>query len=89
VANVVVVVVVLIVVIASNSARQLPFSLLPFSFRQHRQLLGAFSHELFLPLPFGLNPLVVPGGNHCQCVQLRRHDPELALRKAGLQVCAK
>ncbi len=80
---VVVVVVVIIVVIASNSALQMPFSLLPFSFRQRRQLLGAFSHEQFLPLPLGLDPLVIPRVDHCQCVQLRRHDPELTLRKAG------
>ncbi len=79
VANVVIVVVVaLIVGIASNSARQLPFS-----FRKHCQLLGAFGHELFLPLPLGLDPLVIPRGDHCQCVQLRRHDPEFALPKAG------
>ncbi len=81
VANVVVVVVVVVVIAvsASNSARQLPFSL-----RQYRQLLGAFSHELFLPLPLGRDPLVVPRADHCQCVQLRRHDPELALRKAEI-----
>jgi hypothetical protein len=34
-------------------------------------------------LPLGLDPLVIPRGDHCQCVQLRRHDPEFALRKAG------